>query len=119
MAWTCRMVDTPTGAKPGDMWFGGEGLVHGPHAGYYLEHYLSAEYKRDWLGKRLPLFVCLPSGDHFCVDSVADGAGEGGWTVTGEPPTITVSPSINAPGRYHGWLRDGVLSDDVEGRSYP
>ncbi len=34
------------------------------------------------------------------------------WTVTGEPPNITVSPSIyfpHEPGGWHGWLRDGVL----------
>ena len=42
-----------------------------------------------------------------------------GWSVTGEPPRITAHPSINAVGDYHGWLVDGVLSDDVEGRTYP
>lgn len=38
------------------------------------------------------------------------------WTRTGEPPNITVSPSINYMGFYHGWLCEGVLSDDCEGR---
>lgn len=37
------------------------------------------------------------------------------WDVTGEPPNITVSPSINAgdgpgPGNWHGWIRDGVMT---------
>ncbi len=31
------------------------------------------------------------------------------WDVTGEPPNITVSPSINVIGIWHGWIRDGVL----------
>ena len=45
-----------------------------------------------------------------------DGAG---WTITGEPPHLTAHPSINVIGAYHGWLKDGVLSDDCEGRHYP
>lgn len=37
------------------------------------------------------------------------------WEVTGEPPNITVSPSINAgdgpgPRNWHGWIRDGVMT---------
>ncbi len=31
------------------------------------------------------------------------------WTWTGEPPNITVSPSLHIPGEWHGWVRDGVL----------
>lgn len=42
---------------------------------------------------RKPLFVKLPNGSLFCID---------GKYFTG--------------GRYHGWLKNGVLSDDVEGR---
>lgn len=41
-----------------------------------------------------------------------------GWTVTGKPPDITVSPSINYVGSYHGWLQNGVISQDVDGRNY-
>jgi hypothetical protein len=40
------------------------------------------------------------------------------WIRVGEPPNITVTPSINYVGFYHGWLRDGVLSDDCEGRIF-
>ncbi len=80
---------------------------------------MSAEYRRDWADRRPPLYVCLPSGAYFCVDRKDDAAGDAGWTVTGDPPRITVRPSINHMGCYHGWLTDGVLSDDVEGRTYP
>lgn len=33
------------------------------------------------------------------------------WDVTGEPPRITVSPSINVIGIWHGWIKDGVIVD--------
>lgn len=37
------------------------------------------------------------------------------WNVTGEPPKLTVHPSINAgdgpgPGNWHGWIKDGVMT---------
>lgn len=31
------------------------------------------------------------------------------WTVTGTPPNLTASPSIDT-GTWHGWLRNGVLT---------
>ena len=40
------------------------------------------------------------------------------WRVTGDPPNLTVTPSINSVGEYHGYLTDGVLSDDLDGRAY-
>ena len=44
---------------------------------------------------------------------LADGT-EQMWDVTGEPPNITVYPSINAgdnpgSGNWHGWIKDGVM----------
>lgn len=90
----------------------------GGYAGYIGDNYL-----RDWAGKRAPLYVKLPDGTEFCVDSrdsreIGKPSGSG-WTVTGEPPQITVSPSINILGRYHGYLKNGAISDDVEKRSFP
>lgn len=83
---------------------------------------ISDEYKRDWLGKRSPLLVRLPNGSEFCLDWWATGAGKSGWTITGEAPNITARPSINYrpgdPGGWHGWLTNGQLSDDLEGRTY-
>lgn len=49
------------------------------------------------------------------MDAIYDGET---WTVNGDPPNISVSPSINAVGDYHGWLQNGVLSDDCEGRRF-
>lgn len=31
------------------------------------------------------------------------------WARIGTPPKVTVKPSLFVPGRYHGWLEDGVL----------
>lgn len=76
---------------------------------------LSDEYKAVHADRRPPLGIVLPSGEYWVVDQVA--AGGGGWTVTGEPPNLTARPSVLSP-MYHGWLTDGVLSDDLEGRTY-
>ena len=66
--------------------------------------------------------LCLPNGGHWHIyGRMADGSP--GWDVTGELPNITARPSILAHANgvheeYHGWLTDGVLSDDIEGRTY-
>ena len=119
----CRFVDREEqiarGEKPqpGDMWFV-PAMLDPAHNGFYLKHILSNEYQRDWLGKRAPLIIVLPNGDWFNPDSRYSDRGGPGWTVIGKPPCITVSPSINCVGRWHGWLQNGVLSDDVEGRKF-
>lgn len=61
------------------------------------------------------LVVMLPDGMEWMIDGRARSGGR--WTRTGEPPAITARPSIASPG-YHGWLTAGVLSDDLEGRTY-
>lgn len=111
MPWQCRLHDTqPENPQPGDMWYAPAWLR--PAA----RDSLSPEYFRDWADKRPPLVVYLPSGRPFCVDRKAsDGTW---WAVAGEPPNITVNPSINHVGAYHGYLRNGVLSDDVDGRRF-
>lgn len=118
MPWQCRLIEyTPT--KPleiGDSFFVNEHLENAQA----LKH-LSPNYLRDWQNKRRPLWVMTPGGC-WCVDEKPFVSGkyqESGWTVTGEAPNITCSPSINFPGRYHGYLINGVLSDDLEGRRYP
>lgn len=101
MPWSCQIVEgLKFEATPGDMWRADNG---------------------DWL-------VCLPNGGTVNITAkFPDGSS---WTVTGEAPNFTVSPSIrcfeivHADGvmwrqGWHGWLQDGVLSDDCEGRTYP
>lgn len=119
MPWTCRLVASRDSFNIGDMYFSES--CDSTHTGE-LQRLLSPEYRRDWMGKRAPLFVVTPAGP-WCVDAQStDGSGQytgHGWTVTGEVPNITATPSINMPGRYHGWLTNGILSDDLEGRTYP
>jgi hypothetical protein len=105
MPWTCFIVAKRSEAKEsGAMW---------------SEHNTKGN-KMDW-------FVRLPNGSvHNIHSKSSDGTP---WEVTGEAPNFTVTPSINCleirnkdgnvwhPG-YHGWLQNGVLSDDCEGRIY-
>jgi len=117
MPWTCRIIDfneiTREGKepRPGDMWY----------APWMLQHEeLSPQYRHHWRGKRSPVLVRLPNGANWCIDVKFSGSTHG-WTVTGIPPLITVYPSVNIPGPagYHGWLVNGFLTDDLEGRTYP
>src|SRR6185436_19711891 len=75
---------------------------------------LSPYYKQN-NAKRKPLIVCLPTRVWFCVDGMAYkyplGYHGNGWQVTGVAPLITVRPSIDICGRWHGWLEEGVLRD--------
>ena len=63
------------------------------------------------------LYVRMPDGEDFSP-TLNYGGGEK-WSMVGTPPAITVSPSINCVGSYHGWIRAGVLTDDCEGRKFP
>lgn len=79
---------------------------------------LSRFYWLDHSRHRSPLVVICPNGREWCVDQKSSN-GEG-WRVTGNAPTIEVSPSIDVPG-YHGWLgtsgmAPGVFSDDLNKR---
>lgn len=60
-------------------------------------------------------WVCLPGNTFFPLDRPET---VGRWRISGELPDITVQPSINCEGVYHGWITDGVISDDCEGRTH-
>lgn len=78
--------------------------------------WLSLYFWRSWADKRPPLCVVCPDGSQWVVDA---GSTNGlGWEVAGVAPTITCSPSIVVPG-YHGFLRDGVFTPDLDGRAIP
>jgi hypothetical protein len=123
----CRLIELKEGVtpRPGDMWINPQILKDEDIFNFYKKNILSPEYFRDWHEKRPPITICLPNGHHWEIDSRFGGGPDGqrkqnGWTVTGELPTLTAMPSINSlgPNGYHGWLKDGVLSDDLEGRKY-
>lgn len=52
------------------------------------------------------LVVQTPGGE-WVIDGPSDNGD--GWVRTGTPPALTVTPSIDIPGKYHGWLRAGEL----------
>ncbi len=114
MTWKCRMIDATTGwpheAKIGDCWYRA-------FTGDVIEENFSPDYVANRRPKGiLPLWVQLPDGP-MCLDLRYNAPQ--GWTVSGTPPNITVSPSINVIGYYHGWIRNGEISNDIEGRTYP
>lgn len=69
------------------------------------------------------LVVILPNGGRFYIIRAATkGDGTGVWEISGEPPNLTVTPSIDSyhgpHRRWHGYLKNGILSDDIAGRKY-
>lgn len=102
---------SPQDRRPGMVWFA--------QAKWADSASMSPNYLRDWKAQRPPLVIALPDGTTWCPDQCpAWGSNvDEGWKVTGDIPNISAHPSIGKPG-YHGWLRDGVLSDDLEGRVY-
>lgn len=87
-------------APPGAMW----------HAWWLTPH------SRTEDPDGLSLVVKTPDGFDWHIDGTAS-YGQPGWEREGEPPNITVSPSIGTP-NYHGFLVDGEFTDDLEGRTY-
>lgn len=58
--------------------------------------------------------VRLPGGGYLFHTNETSRDG-GYWAVSGDPPNITVTPSINVgPEIWHGWITDGALSPDVD-----
>jgi hypothetical protein len=76
--------------------------------------------------RRAPIMICLPDDSSsptiWCPDCMAWSAAQGshghGWEVNGTLPNVTITPSINYPGRFHSYVRDGMVEDDVEGRKF-
>lgn len=119
MSWTCRLIENPeldehgnvdiSKREIGDMWFLGVPTEE------LKDRHLSDQYFAV-NSHRQPLVVMLPGRNYFCVDGKCFNGERGyygGWTVTGVPPKITVAPSINMVGRYHGFLQNGVIGDPV------
>lgn len=112
--------------KVGDCWYADPDALD--PQGYKFWHSrvahrskLSEAYRATWEHIRKPLCVVLPGRMIFCVDSMCY-SGErgyyGGWTVTGDHTNMTVSPSINVGGTYHGWITNGWVLNDIDGHAY-
>jgi len=117
MAWKLKLhSEQPTLPQIGDVWPCRKALSP-EHSRYYSEKVLSARYFVEWRSHRPPLYVLLPDGTEFCLDGRAACDGTG-WTVRGMPHNMNVSPSIHIRGSYHGFIRNGILTDDCDGRKF-
>lgn len=98
-----RLRETP----PGAMWIADWFPDKGPNG--------------QWSGPDGKVWcLMMPGGIEWIVYSYSTGPEpRQKWSVSGTPPLITVSPSINIVGSYHGCVKDGVVSEDCEGRPYP
>lgn len=85
---------------PGDLYFLVDGQCYSPTC-------TKCKAKHGWRDE-----PCPKGGEH------TPRGHYDGWKVAGTPPRITVSPSIHYPDYYHGWLKDGVISDDCDGRKF-
>jgi hypothetical protein len=124
MSWDIVYHNTePLNYKIGDMWPAPHHSDSPVISKYYLEHFAKV---------RPPLMVVLPSvhcknGDLFLIDrGASDDPDKKGWRVVingpledGKKPDITMEPSINCVGSYHGYIRQGTITDDCDGRTYP
>jgi len=139
MSWNCRLIEctpdiTAQTLKIGDMFFFDEAKFpnveddpENPDADdpyYWFRMFVEPNKLSDFYQQnnshRPPLLVWLPGRTLFCVDSKCWNSGGyyGGWQVTGDAPCITVSPSIDIGGSYHGFLQNGVIGDDVAGLKF-
>lgn len=133
MSWQCQMVEVDLKNFKGAEWPVGS-MFYGPtkdeieadtqrerfNGWFRLQALHLSEFYYQNNSHRRPLFVVLPGNILWCVDGQcwSNGNHYGGWTVSGDAPSITVQPSINIGGTYHGWMQDGVITDDCEGRKY-
>jgi hypothetical protein len=124
--------ERPKDAQPGDAYFVQPEYVKEREDGVTVAcgHALSSGYDAV-KAQRRPIAIVLPTGYTLLVDTAFWGpsnpnSSREGWVVSivgvptiGEQLRITLSPSVNIVGSYHGWIRDGVISPDVEGRAFP
>lgn len=117
MAWTIRVhEERPEWPEIGDMW---------PAPWLLGEHWQTIEMLSPRFArlepKRDPYVVRLPGPVDFCIDTRAWSEGKhygDGWEISGWGKTLTLTPSINIGGIYHGFITNGVITDDCEGRQY-
>ncbi len=122
-----RLIDAPPftspdpSYKPGDCWYarqGEGGVYHWWAEGHDRKVHPAdspyADIAPEHVGKR-PMMVVLPTGAVHCLHSPTfkDGErGNSGWTVVGDLPNVTVSPSIDygaadSPFKWHGYIDAG------------
>lgn len=106
--WYCPWVYDPTGERERN---GLNVMIKCAEKGKL--GYLSPHYWRDWADKRPPICIMGPGGEQWEIDRKSSNGD--GWAVTGEWPNITCNPSIVLR-KYHGYLRNGEFTSDLENR---
>jgi len=73
-----------------------------------------------WESARRGLCVKLPGHPTGVIWAMREQGTDGhsSWVITGTPPNVTATPSINFVGVYHGFVTAGVVTDDCEGRKF-
>ncbi len=85
-----------------------------PIGGMWDAYWLDADKFRGPDGKSW--CVMMPGGQEWIVyGPSSDGKP---WSVKGFPPGITVQPSIGVGKLYHGFIKGGIITEDVENRKY-
>lgn len=125
MSLQCQLIDNDDPEfsekikQPGAMWFCPWYCGPTDDQAEQIPDFLSIHYLNDWKGKRAPIAVRCPNGGVWVPDQKSSNGT--GWTVVGDAPNITCTPSIDiktgAKG-YHGFLQNGIFTDDLEGRTY-
>lgn len=132
MGWRCFLLESRPSSgtpeyRPGAMWFAKRDDPNDSFSFIPTKEFLAST--------RNPLWVMLPGPrwtwkddngeeqvhnniEYFCLDQRASDT-DSGWTYTGVPPNITLSPSINCVGRYHGFIQNGIITPCVEGHKFP
>lgn len=81
---------------------------------FYDDDYPQSLISTIHAGKR-PIILCLPGRVFFCIYSKQRRDGqdlEPGWQVSGEPTALTLSPSVNIGGIWHGFVSNGSFSPE-------
>lgn len=121
------LEEAPAGGMMEASWYLGEGVTLEDIKAKPNLWGMSAQWRDKSIQKGsplMPIVVKLPGGTPWCyMQGATNGSGRGdgwrsGWDFSGDPPNVTCSPSIASP-EYHGFLRGGVLTDDLNGRKYP
>lgn len=106
---------------PPDPYVPGWMFFHGPWANsFHLSNHFKAFHDRAPICVILPVASRPGYGTGFCIDSCPTDRPDEHWEITisgmlvvGQKPSITVAPSIHCLGIYHGFMQDGVLTDDL------
>lgn len=92
---------------------------------FFFGYALSKHYRENVEQIRRPISVVLATRDNyatpFCIDSHPTKKPDEAWEVDidldsliiGQKPNISVRPSINCVGLYHGYVTNGVIGDDL------